>query len=78
MFTTLRLPRETDVSNDARCWRFGGAHVTCLDCGLEFKYGWAAMRIGQAEVSNKYDFERSARQVAFCEALTASTPATPK
>jgi hypothetical protein len=26
----------------------GVTYVTCLDCGTEFKYDWAAMRIGEA------------------------------
>ena len=25
----------------------GGAYVTCLDCGQEFRYDWAEMRVGE-------------------------------
>ena len=53
----------------------GGTHVTCLDCGLEFKYDWSAMRIGEAEMSSGYDFRQSAKQVAFCEAAAGSPAA---
>ena len=31
-------------STDAR--EFRGAYVACLDCGREFRYDWAEMRIG--------------------------------
>lgn len=27
---------------------FDGTFVTCLDCGKEFRYDWATMRIGEA------------------------------
>jgi hypothetical protein len=30
---------------------YNGPYVTCLDCGMEFKYDWATMRIGEAIVS---------------------------
>ena len=29
----------------------GGAYVTCLDCGKEFRYDWDAMRLDKAEMS---------------------------
>lgn len=62
----------------ARARKSAETHVTCLDCGLEFKYDWAAMRIGQPDVSHGYDFEQSAKQVAFCEAVTAGMPTARK
>jgi hypothetical protein len=31
-----------------------GTYIVCLDCGQEFRYDWADMRIGEAVVTRSY------------------------
>ena len=33
----------------------GRIYVTCLDCGMEFKYDWAAMRMGGSRCETAAD-----------------------
>lgn len=34
--------------------RHGSTYVVCLDCGQEFRYNWAEMRIGEAVGAPSY------------------------
>jgi len=31
-----------------------GTYVVCLDCGQEFRYDWAEMRVGEPVATRKY------------------------
>lgn len=45
--TTFPLTPTSRMSPPGRVASIAGAYVVCLDCGKEFAYDWARMRVGE-------------------------------